>query len=59
MIIRTEDDRLPLSDLLRRVLVCPIDHADLRADGATLVCVTCGRVFPVVNGIPDMLVEDE
>jgi uncharacterized protein YbaR (Trm112 family) len=43
-------------DLLR-ILVCPIDHASLRMDGADLVCTRCGRRYPVEDGIPNMLVE--
>jgi len=41
------------------LLVCPVDHAELRLDGTTLVCTRCGRVYPIEDGIPNMLVEDE
>ena len=57
MIIRTPEDTLPISDLLRELLVCPLDRADLRVEGQALVCTGCGRVYPVEQGIPNMLVE--
>ncbi len=59
MIIRTPEDTLPISDLLRDVLVCPRDRADLREEGQALVCTRCGRAYPVEQGIPNMLVEGE
>ena len=45
-------------DLLA-LLVCPVDRQDLRLDSSTLVCTVCGRVYPIEDGIPNMLVEDE
>jgi uncharacterized protein YbaR (Trm112 family) len=39
-------------------LVCPVDRAPLRADGPRLVCSSCGRRYPVRDGIP-VLIEDE
>lgn len=45
---------------LRALLVCPVDHAELEdsvAD-ARLVCTACGRRYPVVDGIPVMLVDE-
>jgi len=41
------------------ILVCPVDHAKLTLEGDTLVCQTCKRRYPVVNGIPNMLVEEQ
>ncbi|HEY7564609.1 MAG TPA: Trm112 family protein [Acidimicrobiia bacterium] len=42
------------------ILVCPVDHADLREDvpASRLVCTDCGRRYPVEDGIPVMLVEE-
>lgn len=44
---------------LADVLVCPVDKADLREDvpAQRLECTECGRRYPVVDGIPIMLVD--
>lgn len=44
---------------LAEVLVCPVDKADLTQDVAAerLVCTSCGRRYPVRDGIPIMLVD--
>jgi uncharacterized protein YbaR (Trm112 family) len=44
-------------DLLA-LLVCPIDHAVLELRESTLVCTKCARVYPVVDGIPNMVVDE-
>jgi uncharacterized protein len=45
---------------LLKVLVCPADHGELtvEAEGAKLRCRTCGRAYPVREGIPVMLLEE-
>lgn len=43
---------------LMDLLVCPVDKQDLRLEGTELVCTSCGRRYPVEDGIPNMLVED-
>ncbi|MGH8911744.1 MAG: Trm112 family protein [Acidimicrobiia bacterium] len=45
---------------LRALLVCPADHGALTDDVAAsrLVCSVCGRRYPVVDGIPVMLIEE-
>lgn len=45
-------------DLLE-LLVCPVDHAKLNLVGETLVCTSCNRVFPIEQGIPNMIVNEE
>jgi uncharacterized protein len=45
-------------DLLAK-LVCPADHGALTLEGEHLRCTVCGRVYPIVDGIPHMLVPDE
>ena len=47
-----------ISPDLLAVLVCPVDKAELRLDGDTLVCQICGRRYPVIDGVPNMLVDD-
>ena len=41
------------------LLVCPVDKAELRLDGTTLTCTNCGRTYPIEDGIPNMLVEED
>jgi len=43
---------------LLALLVCPVDRADLRAEVASLTCTRCGRVYPIEDGIPNMLVDE-
>lgn len=45
---------------LRSLLVCPADRGELNDadDGSRLVCTVCGRRYPVVDGIPVMLVAE-
>ena len=46
-------------DALLELLVCPVDHTTLRRDGRALRCETCHRRFPIEDGIPTLLIEDE
>lgn len=41
------------------LLVCPVDHAELRLDDKTLTCTRCGRTYPIEDGIPNMLVDED
>ena len=50
-------ERRIVSDELLKLLVCPVDHAELIVEGDALVCTACGRRYPVEEGIPNMLVE--
>jgi uncharacterized protein YbaR (Trm112 family) len=45
-------------DLLN-LLVCPVDKAELQLLGTTLVCTSCGRRYPIEDGIPNMLIEED
>jgi uncharacterized protein YbaR (Trm112 family) len=45
------------SDLLE-ILVCPLDKAKVRPEGARLVCEQCGRAYPVRDGIPIMIIDE-
>jgi uncharacterized protein len=46
-----------ISEELLKLLVCPIDRAELRLEQSELVCSSCGRRYPIEDGIPNMLVE--
>ena len=48
-----------LSDKLLEILCCPACKGDVRQDDDTIVCLgECGRVYPVRDGIPIMLIEE-
>jgi len=38
-------------------IACPACYGDLRADAAWLECAGCGRRYPIVDGIPVLIVE--
>ncbi len=38
-------------------LACPICLGSLCADPARLVCSSCGRVYPIVDGIPVLIAQ--
>ena len=48
-----------VSPELLELLVCPVDKQDLRLEGSNLICTACGRTYPIEDGIPNMLVEDD
>ena len=48
-----------ISPELLAILVCPVDKQDLRLEGDHLVCTSCGRSYPIEDGIPNMLVDDD
>ncbi len=43
---------------LLELLACPACKTAVREEGEWLVCVSCGRRYPVREGIPVMLVEE-
>ncbi len=54
-----------LDPVLLEVLACPAEHhaplvagAPGDADADALTCTECGRVFPVRNGIPVLLLDE-
>ncbi|MGO9324841.1 MAG: Trm112 family protein [Terracidiphilus sp.] len=38
-------------------LACPTCYGDLRCEISRLLCITCGRSYPLVDGIPVLIVE--
>jgi uncharacterized protein YbaR (Trm112 family) len=40
------------------LLACPVCKTSVRREGEQLVCETCGRRYPIRDGIPVMLVEE-
>ena len=51
---------MPINEQLLEILVCPADRAkvELKPDGSGLKCVECGRVYPIRNDIPVMLIDE-
>lgn len=43
------------------ILTCPICKGELKKDqyGEFLFCVPCDRKYPIIEGIPDLRVEDK
>ena len=52
------DDRPAISPDLLAILVCPVDKQELRLNGEQLICTACGRIYPIEEGIPNMLVDE-
>ena len=43
---------------LLEILACPLCKASVREEADRLVCTSCGRRYPVRDGIPVMLIEE-
>ena len=39
-------------------LCCPVGKAPLEYKNDRLICTSCGLSFPVIDGIPDLLIDD-
>jgi uncharacterized protein YbaR (Trm112 family) len=50
---------VPIDPRLLEMLVCPAcrEGVALRDDGGGLECAGCGRIYPIQDDIPVMLVE--
>ncbi|MGB8028628.1 MAG: Trm112 family protein [Terracidiphilus sp.] len=38
-------------------LACPACYGELRLENSRLLCIACGRVYPVADGIPVLTIE--
>ena len=43
---------------LLEILACPLCKTEVKLQGERLVCVQCGRRYPIRDGIPVMLIEE-
>ncbi len=43
---------------LLNILACPACKADVRLEGDRIVCVKCGRRYPIKDDIPIMLIDE-
>lgn len=48
---------LQFDESVVRQLACPACAADLRLASSHLVCIGCQRAYPIVDGIPVLIVE--
>jgi uncharacterized protein YbaR (Trm112 family) len=48
---------LPLDPITVDQLACPACLGGVRFDEGNLVCEECGRIYPVVDGIPILIAE--
>ncbi len=54
----TSTGKRTISPELLEILACPVDKQPVKLEGDFLVCHTCGRKYPVEDGIPIMLIEE-
>jgi uncharacterized protein len=43
---------------LLNILACPACKADVKLEGEKIVCVKCGRRYPIRDDIPIMLIDE-
>ena len=43
---------------LLAILACPLCKTDVRLEGDRIVCVKCGRRYPIKDDIPIMLIDE-
>jgi uncharacterized protein YbaR (Trm112 family) len=56
--LRQSDGVKPvLDENVLRQLACPACAGDLRVDASHLRCIACERAYPVIDGIPVLIVE--
>jgi hypothetical protein len=48
----------PISRELLEILACPICKREVKLKGDKLVCIKCGREYPIIDGIPNMLPDE-
>jgi uncharacterized protein YbaR (Trm112 family) len=50
--------RLMINPELLRILACPMCKSDLRLEKSELICIKCGRRYPIKDGIPHLLPDE-
>ena len=40
------------------ILACPLCKTDVKLEGDRIVCVKCGRRYPIKDDIPIMLIDE-
>jgi uncharacterized protein YbaR (Trm112 family) len=51
---------MPIDPRLLEILCCPVcrNRVTPLANDAGLQCTGCRRIYPIIDGIPDMIAED-
>ena len=47
----------PFNPAMVDQLACPACHSAIRPTDSALICVACGRAYPVVDGIPVLIAD--
>jgi len=47
-----------IDEELLNILACPACKADVKLEENIIVCVKCGRRYPIKDGIPIMLIDE-
>ena len=47
-----------IDEKLLEILACPVCKTEVKLEDDRLVCVQCGRRYPIRDGIPVMLVDE-
>jgi uncharacterized protein YbaR (Trm112 family) len=47
-----------ITNELLEILACPADKQKVELQGDFLICRSCGRKYPIEDGIPIMLIEE-
>ena len=49
---------MPVAKDLLEILACPKCKSSIKEKGSFLICKKCGLAFPVLEDVPDLLIED-
>jgi hypothetical protein len=53
-----QKEKKMIDNLLLSILACPFCKGDVFLDQSKIVCKACRRRYPIVDGIPVMLVDE-
>jgi uncharacterized protein YbaR (Trm112 family) len=56
--LKVGEVRVMIDKELLDILACPACKADVRLENDKIVCVSCGRRYPIREGIPVMLIDE-
>lgn len=49
---------MSVNNKLIKILVCPECKGEIKEEGMFLICENCKLAFPIIEDVPDMVVED-